>query len=43
MRQTVKQWKALRDYAKRPAWMPPLQAGPACQPGAPKPRAGGAR
>lgn len=29
MRQTIRQWKALRDYAKRPPWMPPRPTGPA--------------
>lgn len=43
MRQTVKQWKTLRDYAKRPAFLGPQPKGPACVPGNPKPRLVSAR
>lgn len=43
MRQTLKQWKALRDYARRPSFLGPQPKGPACVPGAPKPRTGDGR
>lgn len=38
MRHTIRQWRALRDYAKRPPCLGPKPNGPACVPGTPRPR-----